>query len=78
MEVPGTALVRPSVLVMARSPVGTRVLVSVELLLLGSGSVQPEGGVTVAVLARLPVDAALMASTNWKLVVPLAATAPVV
>ena len=44
-----------SVLTIARSPVGFRLFVSVEVLLLGAGSVQSEGGVMVAVLDRVLV-----------------------
>ena len=54
---PGTALVTPSVLVMDRSAWGVRLSVSVALLLAGLGSVVPAGGVTVAVLTRVPVAA---------------------
>src|SRR6476469_9732376 len=55
MLVPGTAVVWPSVLVIDRSARGVSVSVSVGLLLVGSGSVSPGGGVTVAVLVRAPV-----------------------
>src|SRR6516164_9089847 len=40
---------------MARSAWGVRVSVSVAVLLAGLGSVTPAGGVTVAVLTRVPV-----------------------
>ena len=42
-----------------RSAVGVNVSVSVAELFAGVGSVVPEGGVTVAVLTRVPVAAAL-------------------
>jgi hypothetical protein len=54
-DVPGAAVVCPSVLVTARSACGVRVSVSVALLLLDEGSTTPPGAVTVAVLLRVPV-----------------------
>ena len=54
MPVPGTSASTPSVLVMARSAVGTRVSVSVAASL-PAGSVTVAGAVTVAVLVRVPV-----------------------
>src|SRR5262249_55604421 len=54
------------------------VWVLVELLLLGLGSVTPAGGVTEAVLARVPVSEGLMATVRVKLVAPPRATVPVV
>jgi hypothetical protein len=56
---PGTALATPSVSVIERSACGANVSVSVAELLAGVGSVTPPGTVTVAVLTRLPVAAAL-------------------
>src|SRR5438876_405383 len=50
--VPGTYVVAPSVLVIARSACGAAVSVSVALLLPGVGSVTPAGAATVAVLTR--------------------------
>src|SRR5437763_738173 len=55
MAVPGTALVKPSVLVIARSACGVSVSLSVALSLLPSGSLTPTAAVTVAVLSTLPV-----------------------
>ena len=55
VAVPGVALVRPSVLVMLRSPDAFNVSVSVAELLAGTGSVAPLGRATVAVLANEPV-----------------------
>ncbi len=70
--VPGTTLVAPSVLVIARSPVGTRVVVSVEVLLVVSGSVKPVGAVTVAVFDSVPEAVASMRPVTVKMAVPLA------
>src|SRR5437762_2075816 len=64
VDVPGTALDTPSVLVMLRSAIVSTVSVSVALLLPGVGSVAPAGTVTVAVLTRLPPAlAAMLAGT---------------
>src|SRR5579883_608512 len=52
---PGTTEVTPLLLVMDRSDCGVSVSVSVALLLSGLGSVTPDGGVTVAVLVKVPV-----------------------
>jgi len=52
--VPGTTLAAPSVMATCRSAGGI-VSVSVAVLLLGSGSVSPAGGATVAVLVSKPV-----------------------
>ena len=67
---PGTAEATPSVLVTDRSALGVSVSVSVAVLSAGSGSVTPAGGVTVAVLVRLPVAAGSMVPvrvmvTDW-------------
>ena len=51
-------MVTPSVLVIDRSPSGTRVSVSVALLLAGFGSVVPPATATVAVLLSVPLAAA--------------------
>src|SRR6516164_7533410 len=67
-----------SVLMTLTSYCGVSVSVSVELLLLGLGSVTPAGGVTEAVLARVPVSEGLMARVMVKLEVPVGATVPVV
>src|SRR5262245_37388709 len=57
---PGTAVVTPSVFVIARSACGVSVSVSVAELLAGVGSVTPAGAATVAVFDRVPVVAALI------------------
>jgi hypothetical protein len=54
MAVPGMTSVSPLVLVMERSPVGTRVSTSEELLLPGVESGIPAGGVIVAVFVSVP------------------------
>jgi len=59
---PGVAVVKPSVLVIARSAVPDSVSLSVAELLPGLGSVTPAGAVTVAVLDSVPVAAAEMAA----------------
>ncbi len=70
--VPGMAVVELSVLTMDKSPVGVRVVLSVEELLPGVGSFQPEGGVTVAVLDRVPLAEPLtVAVTVYTMVPPL-------
>ena len=56
-EAPGTAVVTPSVFVMARSAFADNVSVSVALLLPGVGSVTPAPVATVAVLLSEPVAA---------------------
>jgi hypothetical protein len=58
--VPGTSVVAPSVLVMARSADPVIVSVSVAELLPGVGSVTPPPAATVAVLDSVPVAAAEM------------------
>ncbi len=70
MLVPGMAVAELSVFTIARSPVGFRVLLSVEVLLPGVGSVQPAGGVTVAVLVSVPVAEASMRAVTVKVAVP--------
>ncbi len=70
MLLPGMAVVELSVLTIDRSPVGTRVVLSVEELLLGSGSVQPVGAVTVAVLETVPLAEASMRPVTVKVAVP--------
>ena len=54
---PGTAVVTPSVFVIARSACGVSVSVSVAELLPGVGSVTPAAAVTVAVFESVPVAA---------------------
>ncbi len=49
---------------------GFSVLLSVEELLPGVGSVQSDGGVTVAVLERMPVAEASMRAVTVKVAVP--------
>src|SRR5215468_10022376 len=71
MGVPGTADRTPSVLVMARSAWGVRVSVSVALLLAGLGSVTPGGGLTVAVLTRVPVAEGSIWTVKVKVTVAL-------
>ncbi len=72
MLLPGMAVVELSVLTIDRSPVGTRVLVSVEVLSVGSGSVQPAGPETVAVLDNEPVaEPLIVAVTVYTMVPPL-------
>lgn len=51
---PGISVVAPSVLLTPRSARGVSVLLSVEVLLLATGSVVPTGGVMVAVLLSVP------------------------
>ena len=51
------------------------VTVAVELLLLGVGSVVPDGGVTLATLTKLPL--ALLATVTWKVTVARAPLAKV-
>src|SRR5262249_14594400 len=60
MDVPGTADVWPSSLVTARSAWGVKVSVSVPPVGV------PPGGVTVAVLTRVPVAFGSMAAVKWK------------
>src|SRR5262249_48099475 len=67
----------PSVLITPTSFCGVSVLLSVKLLLLGLGSTTPAGGVTEAVLARLPVSVGMIARVRLKLAVPPGPTAPV-
>jgi hypothetical protein len=62
--VPGTTLVAPSVLVTDRSTSGVSVSVSVSVLSAVLVSVVPAGGVTVAVVTRLPVAAG--STSTWK------------
>ena len=72
-DVPGTAVVWPSVLVIPRSACGVRVSVSVAVLLPGVGSVVPPGGVTVAVLASVPVADAATLAVSVNVAVPAGA-----
>jgi hypothetical protein len=69
--VPGTSVVEPSVLVIDRSAVGTRVSVSVAVLLAAVGSVIPAATAAVAVLANDPVAVAEMVAVNVNVAVPL-------
>jgi hypothetical protein len=55
---PGTTEATPSVFVIDRSAVGSKVSVSDEVLLAGVGSATPAGAATCAVLTRLPVAVA--------------------
>ena len=73
---PGTTVVTPSVLVIAKSAC-VSVSVSLELSLPGTVSVTPAGGLTVAVLVSGLVRAGSMASVSMKLVVPPVARVPV-
>jgi hypothetical protein len=57
---PETAVVTPSVFVMATSVDNTSVSVSVAVSLPGVGSVTPAGAVTVAVFDIVPVEAGEM------------------
>src|SRR5437763_1950374 len=57
---PGTAVVTPSVFVIPRLAWGVSVSMSVAELLPGVESVTPAAGVTVAVLHKVPVAAALI------------------
>src|SRR5436305_949342 len=57
-ELPGVAVVTPSVLVIDRSACAPSASLSVAELLPGVGSVAPAGAVTVAVLLSEPVAAA--------------------
>src|SRR5205085_2041269 len=54
---------------MARSAWGVSVSVSVTMLSVGSGSVTPAGGATVAVLTRLPVAEGLTRTVKVKVTV---------
>src|SRR3954466_2648410 len=56
---PQTTAVTPSVLAIERSADGARGSESLALFLPGVGSITPAGAVTVAVLLRVPVAAAL-------------------
>src|SRR4029450_1232133 len=76
--VPGTAEVTPSVLMMDRSAWGVSVSVSLALLSVGSGSVVPAGGMTVAVLTRLPVAEGLTRTVKVKVTVALTGRSTVV
>ncbi len=60
----------PSVLVIARSAVGTSVSVSVAELFPGFGSVTPAGAAIVAVLTSVPVAAAETVPTTVNVAVP--------
>jgi hypothetical protein len=71
MAVPGTTVVKPSVLVIAKSAVGVSVSMSVAVLLFGFGSVTPLGAPTVAVFANAPcADAKTVAFTVYVAVPP--------
>ena len=67
---PGTTLVTPSVLVIARSAARVTVSTSVALLLPGVGSVTPAGAVIVATLVMLPV------APLWTLALTVKVTEP--
>ncbi len=72
MLVPGMAVAELSVFRIDRSPVGFSSSSSVEDSLPGVGSVQPAGGVMVAVLVSLPVAEASMRPVTVKVAVPFA------
>lgn len=70
MDVPGISLVCPSVLVMATSASGVRVVVSVALLLPELGSATPVPAITEAVLLSVPVAEAKMVALTVKVTEP--------
>lgn len=70
-DVPATSVVAPSVFVIDRSAVGTKVSVSVAALLPGVGSVTPPGAATVAVFDRDPVAVDITDAVNVYVAVPL-------
>ena len=75
---PGTTVVRPSVLVIETSAVGVSVSMSVAELLADVGSVTPAGADTVAVLVSEPVAVEETATTTeYVAVAPLAMVAVV-
>ena len=63
---------------MVRSAWGVSVSVSVAVLLAGSGSVTPAGGVTVAVLLRVPVAEGLIWTVKVKVTLALTGRSTVV
>src|SRR6476646_3479532 len=63
---------------MDRSALGVRVSVSVTLLSVGSGSVTPAGGLTVAVLLSEPVAEGLTRTVKVKVTLALAGRSTVV
>src|SRR5262245_8556037 len=63
---------------MDRSAWGVRLSVSVALSLVGLGSVTPAGGVTVAVLARMPVAEGSLSTVKMKVILPLTGRSTVV
>ena len=63
-SVPGTTVLRPSVLVIDTSAVGVRVSMSLAELLADTGSVTPAGACTVAVLVSDPVAVGETATTT--------------
>ena len=63
ITVPGTASVRPSSFVIARSAWGVTLSVSTALLLVAFVSVKPAGAVTVAVLTSVAVPATVVAAS---------------
>src|SRR5262245_59158332 len=63
---------------MARSAWGVRVSVSLSLSLAGSGSVTPAGGLTVAILSRVPVAAGSTWTVKLKVTVALRGRSTVV
>lgn len=67
---PGVADATPSVLVIARSPVGVNVSVSVAELLAAVGSVTETGTATDAVFAKVPVAVVAMVDVNVNVAVP--------
>ena len=75
---PGTSPAEPSVLVIDRSAVGTKVSVSVAVLLAAVGSVIPAATATVAVLARVPVAVEAIVAVRVNVAVPLGRRSTVV
>lgn len=69
---PGISIAAPSVLLTPRSARGVSVLLSVEVLLLATGSVVPTGGVIVAVLLSVPRALARIVAVRVYVALPLA------
>ena len=75
---PGTSPAEPSVLVIDRSAVGTRVSLSVAELFAAVGSVIPAATVAVAVLAKVPVAVDAIVAVSVNVAVPLGSRSAVV
>ncbi len=75
---PGTTVLRPSVLVIDTSAVGVSVSMSLAELLADDGSVTPAGACTVAVLVSEPVAVEETATTTVYVAVAPVATVAVV